>query len=690
MVLAGVPCDAHAGPATLYRDTWGVPHVYADTFADAAYALGYAQAEDRLEDVYKNVRTAIGRMSEAFGPEHIELDYVMKLIGNAERCEEYWKTAPENLRGAADNFMRGVEAYVQEHPDKKPAFALELHGWQCAAIGRAMILRWPLETMFQDEIGRKDKAPPFGSNAFAVAPSRSAEGCAILMTDPHLTWEGMAVFYEAQLHVQGQDICGYCLVGSPLPALGHNGHVAWACTTGGPDTSDVYMVKINPNNMFQYEYDGKWLTFEGKAISIDVKGKDAVVKPALYSIYGPLVAEPDLKRGIAYCGACPYLDQMGVFEQMFKMATARNCEEFYQALAMNQLMEQNVLFADTDGNIQYVRNGRTPIRPDGYDWSVPVPGGTEATRWKGIHDIKDLVQIKNPPQGYFENCNVSPAVMMKDSPLTPDKYKPYIYNVSWDQQSPRGARLYELLDADPLVTKEKAISYMLNVYDILTKPWQAALKTAAEGAGAPKLADPELAQAVDAILHFDGEFVKDSTTATLVKFWRLKCEKAIDVVAVADGKPVTEADQVKMLELLGTTLADLKKKYGSAQVKWGDIHFIGRGGKYFPLDSGDFGGGKDKRNQTETVFDVATRETPEGSGKYVGFNGSGTLMISFLHKDGVESYSLVAWGQSGDPGSPHYVDQSERLYSLRKVKSTWFKKEDLLKNLESQKELMAP
>jgi acyl-homoserine lactone acylase PvdQ len=66
------------------------------------------------------------------------------------------------------------------------------------------------------------------------------------------------------------------------------------------------------------------------------------------------------------------------------------------------------------------------------------------------------------------------------------------------------------------------------------------------------------------------------------------------------------------------------------------------------------------------------------------------MMISFLHKEGIESYSLVAWGESGDPNSPHHVDQSEKLYTNRKLKPTWFKKEDLLKNLESEKVIVVP
>lgn len=689
-VLACTSVNAEPKKATLYRDTWGVPHVFADTWADAAYAIGYAQAEDRLEDIYKNVRTATGTMAEVFGEDFAEMDYFLRVFKNAEICEEYWKTAPENVRLICDNFMRGVEAYVKEHPEKKPECALELHGWHCAAVGRTMLLNWPLGVL-QDEVGRKKQAPAFGSNGYAVAPSRSAEGCPILMTDPHLTWEGLAVFYEARIHTNTEDLCGYFIAGTPVPALGHSAYCAWACTTGGPDTSDVYMVKLNPNDPMQYEYNGAWQNFELGLIRIDVKDKGFQIKPTLYSLYGPLVAEPDMEKNIAYCGATPYYDQTGMMEQMYQMATARNCEEFYDALAMNQFMEQNVLFADRDGNIQYVRVGRTPIRPEGdIDWTVPVPGGTDATRWLGIHSIDDMVQIKNPPQGYFQNCNVSPENMMADSPMTPDKYKNYIYNVDWDNNSPRGKRLFELLDADDSITKEEAMAYTLDNYDILTKPWQNALKDAVDAVGADKMKDAELAKTVNDFLQWDGRFMKTSTIASIVKFWRLKCQDAIDIVAIADGLPLTAADQEKMLDLMKETLADMKAKYGSAEVPWGNITLIGRGGRYFPLESGDFGGGKMKKNQTETVLDVATKETPEGSGKYVAFNGSGTLMLSFLHNDGIESYSLVAWGQSADPESPHYVDQSEKLYANRKMKPTWFKKEDLLKNVESEKVIEIP
>lgn len=683
------PPKPPARQVALYRDEWGVPHIFAETAADAAFAMGYAQAEDRLEDIYKAVRLATGTMAEAFGKEHVETDYVMRLARNAEVCQEYWaKTTTETL-AIGDNFMRGVEAYVAEHPERKPEFACDLYGWQCGAIGRAMILEWPLGNLM-DELRRKDRTPDFGSNGWAVAPSRSADGCAILMTDPHLTWEGLAVFYEARIHCREFEAAGFFIVGTALPALGHSSHVAWACTTGGPDTSDVYRMKLDPKIPFLYEYDGQMKTAELKMISIPVKGSEPVARPAFYTINGPAIEEPDTERGVVCVGNTPYLNEAGLFEQVYKMVQAKNCDEFYAALAMNQLMEQNVIFADRDGNIQYVRTGRTPIRPEGYDWSAPVPGNTSKTQWLGIHDIKDLVQIKNPAQGYMQNCNISPELMMEGSPMTRDKYRDYIYNVSWDYTNPRGRRALQLLAADSSLTKEEAMAIGVDVYDLLAEPWQKALKNAVRAVGAAKSKDADFSRAVETILAWDGQFTKDSAAAPLVKFWRVKCQDAVDIAAIADEKPLGMEDEIRLLDLLSQTLADIKTKYGRLDITWGDMNVAGRGGKYFPCSGADFGGGKDKRNETATLLNISTQELPDQPGKCVGVNGSGSFMICFLRKEGIESYSCVVWGQSGDPESPHYVDQSEKLYANRQYKPTWFRKEELLKHVESEEILTVP
>ncbi len=693
-VVEAPPADSEAAPAaaaktvTLYRTEYGVPHIYADTAEAAAYALGYAQAEDRLEDIYINVRMALGTMAEAFGPKHVDRDYLMQLFRNAKTYEDAWNTVPAHVRVLGDSFIQGVNAYVAEHPERKPEYALELHGWHSGAVGQAMIFNWPIGTVMGDYRNReKREAPAQGSNGWVVGPGRSADDCAILLTDPHLTWEGMAVFYEARVKGGDLDVNGYFLVGSPLMALGHSANVAWACTTGGPDTSDVYELKLNPANPMQYEYDGEWLDAEVGTISVKVKGEEPVERMAAYTILGPVVGPPDVENHLAYAGATPYYENTDLYTQMYAMNTAKNTDEFYEALGMNAFMEQNLLFADRAGNIQYVRSGRVPIRPDGYDWNRPVPGHTSATKWLGIHDIADLVQVKNPPQGYFQNCNIAPSFIMPDSPLTPDKYKPYIYNVSWDKRNQRGIRARQLLDGDDSITKEEAKAFGMDVYDVLATRWQAALKTAVAAVGQGRLEEPAFAKAVEDILAWDGQYTCDSVAAAVFKFWRIKCEPKIDVMAIAKEEAISEVDQVAMLMLLAETLGEMKELYGKTDPAWGDMHVVGRGDKFFPCAGAQYCRGPEKVNQSETLRDIGYGEGPAGPGKYVARKGSGSMILTFLHKDYVESFSCVPWGQSGRPESPHYTDQAEKIYGKRIFKPTLFNKEDLLKTAPSEEVL---
>jgi acyl-homoserine lactone acylase PvdQ len=667
---------------TIYRDTWGVPHIYADTAEDAAYGVGYAQAEDRLADIYGNVRTALGRMAEAFGPEYVEQDTIMRLMRNEELAREYWEQGDPRVKAIATSYMAGIKAYAAEHPEAVPAHALELEPWQCGAIGRAMILRWPLGTV-QDDLRKKHEDPGFGSNGWVVAKERSAEGVPILLTDPHLTWENLAIFHEARVHGGDLNLNGFFIVGSPLMALGNNGKVGWASTTGGPDTADVYALKLNPENPLQYEFDGEWRDLEQKKISVAVKGSDPVEIDALYSHFGPIMEEPDLEKGVAYAGASPYFEFTDVFEQIYLMNIAQNATEFYDALSLCALMEQNILYADTTGETGYLRTGRTPIRPEGYDWKAPVPGNTSATTWKGIHPVEDLVQIKNPPQGYFQNCNISPENMMVGSPMTPDKYSEYMFNVSWDFDNTRSRRAVELLDADDSVTKEEAMAYAMDVGDSTAKAWQTALRTALDGAGTEYMADATFAKAAESLLAWDGQFSVDSSAATLMKTWRKACHPLFDQRKVEIGEPLNVAEPTAWLDALKAAIAELTTQYGKVEVPHGDIHQLGRGNTYVPVPG-------TVHSRVRTLLNVHSREEPKGSGIHVAYSGSMSIMLMFFYPEGIEAYSCVMWGQSGDAESPHYMDQGEKLYAKQQLKPTWMKKEELLKNLESEKVLPIP
>jgi len=685
---------------TVYRDEWGVPHVYADTAAAGAYGLGYAQAEDRLGDIYEAVRTGMGTMSEAFGKKHIQTDYIMRLWKNEELSREYWETATPHIKDVVVAFVEGIRAYEAKHPEKVPEHAMKLEPWMLLTVGRAMTLRWPVGTIMDDlKEGERRASPPEGSpgstgmrsNQWAVARERTAENIPILLTDPHLTWEGLAVLYEARVHAGDLHMNGYFLIGSPIVGIGHTEKVGWAMTTGGPDTSDVYEMKIRVFPKPQYEYDGEWRDATVTSIEIPVKGGGTVKQPAFYTHLGPVMKEPDLVKGTAMVGASPYFEEkINLFEQSWNMAVSENVHEFFDALGMSNLNEQNLMFADTSGEIGYLRSGATPIRPDGYDWDAPVPGHTSKTAWKGIHPAEDLVHLFNPARGYMQNCNISPKNMLVDSPLTPDKYPEYIYNVSWDTTNPRGRRTVHLLENDDSVTKEEAIAYAMDVFDQMSPVWQKELQSAVDSVGDEGPKNDELQNAVDAILAWDGKFLPEATATSVYKFWRLKCGSELELSPLAEGKPLDNASRRRMLELLSDTITEMTKQYGKWDVAWGDLHKVGRGGKLFPVGGADFSSGNKAANFAETLFDVRSSEDPDQPGQFIANNGSMAMMVMFFHKDGIESFTCTPWGQSADPNSVHYMDQGEKLYSQRKMKPTWWKKSDLMHHVESTTTLTVP
>ncbi len=657
-----------AGHVTIHRDDFGVPYILGGTDRDAAFGLGYAMAEDRLGDLYANIRTAVGRASEAFGAENgnIDTDYAMRLVKNADRAQRTFAASPEAARDLMVAFVAGVKEFEAAHPDKRPEWAIDIEPWHTIAIGQAMVLRWPLGQI-QDELKNTRNSTGFGSNQWAVSPGRSADNVAILLTDPHLTWEGMAVFYEAHVFGDRLQMQGFFLVGSPMLALGHNGNVGWAATTGGPDTADIYQLELNPDNRLQYKYDGEWKNAKIEFIQIPVKGKDAPVsRPAGITHLGPLFAEPDYEKGIALAGATPYVESTGLGEQFYRMCLAKDNDEFYDALGMNEYMEQNIMFADRGGNIRYVRVGRVPIRAEGYDWLKAVPGNTSETAWKGIHPIADLVQIKNPAQGYMQNCNISPANMMLDSPMTPDKYPSYIYNVSWDGNNTRGMRALQLLSSDDSITKDEAKAIAMDVYDVLAKPWQTALDRALGDPAATQHLNADVTQASKIIRDWNGEFTKESTAASIVFYWRQKAQGNVDEEKLIAGERLSAANNAALVQGLAEACAQMKVLYGKLDVPWGAIHKVGRDGRFFPVGGAVMGSGE---RRTRTLFNVGARELEKGSGVYIANNGSMSMALMFFHKDGIETYTCTPWGQSADPASPHHLDQAEKLYSQRKFKS---------------------
>jgi acyl-homoserine-lactone acylase len=155
-------------------------------------------------------------------------------------------------------------------------------------------------------------------------------------------------------------------------------------------------------------------------------------------------------------------------------------------------------------------------------------------------------------------------------------------------------------------------------------------------------------------------------------FWRGKVQSNVDEKKLLASETLSAKDNLTLLQGLSDTMAEMKKTYNRLDIAWGDIYKVGRGGKYYPVDGVVLG----SNQRTRTLFNVGAKEEPKGSGTYIANNGSMSMVLMFLHKDGIETYTCTPWGQSADPASPHHTDQAEKLYSQRKFKTVAITPED--------------
>lgn len=198
LLYSATAMAAPGAKVEILRDSFGVPHIFAKTDADAAYGVGYAQAEDRLEELLKNYRRAEGTMAEVFGPQFYQQDYRQRLWRHREVAKETYPKLPAHIRQMIESFQAGVEQYMRDNPSKVPAWAQKLEPWMQLALTRFIIFGWPEGEVAGDlqAVGiRPEPAAYRGSNQMLVSPARSALKVPIAVIDPHLSWYGEFRFY---------------------------------------------------------------------------------------------------------------------------------------------------------------------------------------------------------------------------------------------------------------------------------------------------------------------------------------------------------------------------------------------------------------------------------------------------------------------------------------------------------------
>jgi acyl-homoserine-lactone acylase len=664
LLLAAATILPAATTVEILRDEYGVPHIFAATPEAAAFGSGYAQAQDRLEELLRNYRKAEGSMAEAFGKDWVFHDYRQRIWRHRAVAEQHYRELDAKQRAICEAYQAGIKKFMQEHPEQVPAWAPALAPWQVVALGRYIIWGWP-EGEAAGDLKRSgidpDPVAYHGSNEMLLAPSRTAMHAPIAVIDPHLSWYGEFRFYEMRIYGGELSFSGAAILGLPFPSLGHNRFLSVAMTTGGPDTSDAYEEEVQDG---KYKFKGEWRPLEVRTERIAVKGGATQEVRIEATHHGPIVAH---KNGKAYSMAIPYANEFRLMESGWQLATAHNLTEAKKALAGLQFMAQNIMIGTVDGDIYYVRNGRVPVRPKGCDTTKAMPGATGECEWQGLHKFDELVQIANPPQGYMQNCNVSPFAMMKDSPLTPEKWAehPYLYNERRTPPHQRAAMMVDLLDAAHGVTAEQMIGIAFNPQVWHAELWQERIRKAAPQSEFAKL-----------LAGWNRRSDSDSRAALAFYFFKT-------ALGPLGGRSV-EPPETLTDETIRTALEKAEQRLNGdfgPEAVFGTLFRVGRQGanRTWPVSGGTLAEAG-MATPRAISFDPAGKEM-------VGRSGQTSTQIVVLTKP-PQSYMVIPLGESDHPESGHFDDQAEKLFSKSRAKSTYFaNRKELEKHVTAKTEL---
>jgi penicillin amidase len=669
LLLAPLAALAAQPSVTIYRDTYGVPHIYGKTDADVAYGLMYAQAEDnfwQLEDDYIH---ALGRAAEINGPSGLASDILVRAWETEKRARDHYAHAAPKLRALCDAFAAGINHYLAKHPSVHPRLITHWEPWFIlaeehrgpagAGISRAERERAFPAMQNSSAIDTQADADE-GSNMWAVAPSRSATGHAMLLINPHVGFFGGGQRYEAHLNSgEGLDVSGFAILRTPYIRSGHNRFLGWSHTNNYAQTADVYLENFDvPGDPLAYRYaDGHRHAVEWTQ-EIRVKTPKGIeVRQVLLrkTHHGPILGMRD-NMGLAVRAAAV---EGGAMEQRWAMARARNLREFQAALARTALTGSNTIYADRAGNIYYLHGNAIPRRNTKFDWANPLDGSDPATEWQGLHTLSELPQVLNPKSGWLQNCNSTVFLTSAagDNPL-PANYPAYM---APEPDTPRAQRSRAILDGAARFTFDEWTRLGLDskvgiaaarVPELVAqyRKW-----TAADPARALKLAD-----LVAVLESWDQVARNDSVPTTL--FVRLETRARANS-GVPDAL-VAALEKVK---------SELETTFGTWRVAWGDVNRLQR-----VHTSGTLEPFRDDRPSlpvpgaptfTGTIFTFGTRESPGQKRQYGTVGDTYISVVEFGKK--LQARSLLVFGQSADPESPHYFDQAV-LYSTQRFKPAWF------------------
>jgi acyl-homoserine-lactone acylase len=650
-------------------DNFGVPHIFAVSEPEMFYAYGYAQMNNHADLILKLYGQARGKGAEYWGKEFLNTDKTVHLFGLHEKSAVLYQKQSSEIQNCLDAFAKGMNDWANANRE----LITEKYRLVLPVTVNDVLLH-TLRIIYLEFIAGEDlqtiaSQAGTGSNAIAVAPSKSASKNALLLINPHLPWYDYFIWFESHLNFPGNSIYGVGLVGTPSVSQAFNKNLGWAHTINPIDISDRYELLLKDGG---YVLDGKTHAFKTKQVEIKVRQSDGNVTTGkyefLYSEHGPVVAQNSEK---AYAVRISGIENSGLIEEYLKMGKAKDFKEFESALKMMQIPMFNIIYADKVGNIFYLFNGNVPVRNEGDFgfWKGTIDGTQSKFIWNKTHDYTDLPKLLNPSTGFIQNCNDAPWSCTYPFVLKPEDYPAYMSSGSFTL---RPQRAVNMLKDDKAITFGKLVEYKHNT------EMESALRFTDDLLRAVENHPDSLAlQAAAVLKKWDMKTETTSKGAVLFAAWWDKVKSDMFKTPWNKAEPVSTPDGLKdeklAVELLVKAAQETVKKYGALDIEWGEVHRFAAGNLNYPAN----GGPGDHYGLFRTIYftDIAGNKKAAVAGEtfiaVVEFGSPQKAMVS------------LSYGNATQPGNKHAGDQLADL-SAKKLRPALLTHDQVLQNLEKR------
>jgi acyl-homoserine lactone acylase PvdQ len=682
----------HAANTEIIRDDFGVPHIYGKTDADAVFGLLYAQCEDDFNRVESNYIWAIGRLAEVEGESALYSDLRARLYMTKAEAITNYKNSPEWLKELCVAFADGVNYYLAQHPEVKPKLLTHFEPWMPMYFSEGSIggdiervSTRKIKTFYgkddnnlaiHDGLIRLRGDEPRGSNGFAIAGSRTASGNAMLLINPHTSF-----FFRGEVHMvseEGLNAYGAVTWGQFFVYQGFNEKTGWMHTSTGTDIIDEFEETIEQSDKgLTYKYDDEDRNVDSTEVTLKYKTEGTIVEKSFMTYrthHGP-VTHSDGDKWIA---TALMWSPIKALEQSFTRTKKSNHNEFHEMMDIRTNSSNNTVYADADGTIAYYHGNFIPKRDTTFDYSNPVDGSNPATDWQGLHELEETIIVKNPDNGWIQNCNSTPFTSAAENSPKREDYPNYMSSYP---ENYRGIHAIPLLTKAQDLTLDKLLELAYDPYLPGADDLISGLKSSYEKVSSQ---DADVQQAMDILNVWDYKVSIESKAMTIAQFYLSAyyrsgfVPKGLNRMERMSYMSMESTDEER-LKVLQQATKLLKEDFGSVSTAWGEFNRYQRNDGdiqqqyYDSLSSTPVGMASASWG---ALASFGTRKREHNKRQYGAYGNSFVAVVEFGDK--VSAKTMLVGGQSGDPDSPHFDDQVQP-YADGEFKDVAFYREDVLK-----------